>query len=134
MNKLFRAVSDNVPWYILAAIAFNESRFSPLAISDKGAKGMMQIMPKTWDEFAYETEDPFVARDSIAVADRYLGWTGRTLANSQKTGWKVILTAYVWGVGNVLHGNQNPPASAHQYVQRVLEDAELLKLWEERHG
>jgi len=36
--------------FLLAAIAWAESRFNPEAISTKGAMGIMQISPQVWRE------------------------------------------------------------------------------------
>ena len=33
-------------WEMLAAIAYHESHFNPLASSHRGARGLMQLMPK----------------------------------------------------------------------------------------
>lgn len=45
----FREAADTLDydWTLIAAIAFTESRFDSTAISGAGAKGVMQMMPKT---------------------------------------------------------------------------------------
>ena len=46
----FRAASDSLfgwDWKLLAAIAFTESRFDSTAQSEAGARGVMQVMPRT---------------------------------------------------------------------------------------
>ena len=49
-DKHFRKAADSLfhcDWKLLAAIAFTESRFDSTALSGVGAKGVMQIMPRT---------------------------------------------------------------------------------------
>lgn len=65
----------NVPWNILAAINFVETRFGRLTgPSSAGARGPMQFMPATWD--AYGRGDIMDPHDSIQAAGRYLRANG----------------------------------------------------------
>lgn len=42
-----------IPWWFLAAVAFKESSFDPLAENaDTGAYGLMQILPDNWEAYA----------------------------------------------------------------------------------
>lgn len=43
--------------YLLAALIREESRFDPKAISKAGAKGLMQIIPSTWDWISKEIKN-----------------------------------------------------------------------------
>ncbi|WP_084037496.1 lytic transglycosylase domain-containing protein [Haloechinothrix halophila] len=64
-----------VPWQILAAINFVETRFGRIhGDSHAGAQGPMQFMPKTWD--AYGKGDVTNPRDAILAAARYLSASG----------------------------------------------------------
>jgi len=71
-EHLIRAASDQwgVPTDRIAAIAHTESRFRPLAMSDKGAKGLMQFMPGTAKQ--YGLDDPYDAATSLMAASHYL--------------------------------------------------------------
>lgn len=52
-DEHFREAADSTgyDWTLIAAIAFTESRFDSTAISDAGAQGVMQVMPKTMRGF-----------------------------------------------------------------------------------
>ena len=48
-DSLFRAHSDTIfDWRLLAAIAFVESGFDTTLVSNRGAFGLMQVMPSTY--------------------------------------------------------------------------------------
>ena len=48
-DRYFREAADTLgyDWTLVAAIAFTESRFDSTAVSDAGARGVMQVMPNT---------------------------------------------------------------------------------------
>ena len=50
-DELIRSVSEEegYDWRLMSAIAYHESRFSPDIVSKRGAAGLMQIMPATFD-------------------------------------------------------------------------------------
>ncbi len=59
-------------WRIITAQMFQESRFNPEARSFAGARGLMQLMPRTARELGYSNlGDPEV---SIAAGVEYLDW------------------------------------------------------------
>ena len=41
------AENNEIDWLLLAAVAYTESRFDSTAVSEVGAKGVMQMMPNT---------------------------------------------------------------------------------------
>ena len=66
----------DIPWEILAALNFVESRFGRiLGPSSAGALGPMQFLPSTWDAYGNggDVNDP---RDAILGAARYLAASG----------------------------------------------------------
>jgi soluble lytic murein transglycosylase-like protein len=65
-----------VPWHLLAAVNFVESRFGRiLGPSSAGALGPMQFLPSTWEQYG-GGGDIMDARDAILGAARYLAASG----------------------------------------------------------
>lgn len=64
------AMQYGVPPEMIAALIDVESQWNPRAVSDKGAMGLMQLMPATARRFgAYE---PFDVEQNIAAGTRYV--------------------------------------------------------------
>lgn len=59
-----------VPPELIAAFIDVESRWNPNALSNKGAMGLMQLMPPTAHRFG--AEQPFDAEQNIAAGTRYV--------------------------------------------------------------
>lgn len=55
---------------LLLALIKTESNFNPRAVSPKGARGLMQLMPATWQR--YGVTDPFDAAQNIRAGSNYL--------------------------------------------------------------
>ncbi|MDI6825159.1 MAG: lytic transglycosylase domain-containing protein [Bacillota bacterium] len=74
--------AHGVPWQVLCAIAWVESRFDPLAVGPPNytgelAEGMMQFLPSTWRRFGVDADgdgvaSPFSPVDAIWSAAAYL--------------------------------------------------------------
>jgi membrane-bound lytic murein transglycosylase F len=87
-------------WRLVAAQAFQESRFNPRAHSWAGAVGLMQIMPKTARQLHANAADP---KQSVEAACRYL-WTIDAQWKEIKSGSeriKFVLASYNVGTGHV---------------------------------
>jgi membrane-bound lytic murein transglycosylase F len=88
-------------WRLVAAQAFQESRFNPAAHSWAGAVGLMQIMPKTAQQLHANPGDP---RQAVEAACRYL-WTldgmWKDSIKDEKERVKFILASYNVGTGHV---------------------------------
>ncbi len=114
-----------LPFAFLKAVVSVESDFTPTALSNKGAMGLMQLMPRT--AAAMGVTDPFDPVQNVFGGARYL----RVLAN--RLGGDLVLTiaAYHAGEGAVKrHGGVPPYPDTRRYVQRVLEAYERFRVME----
>jgi soluble lytic murein transglycosylase-like protein len=70
------AAQQGVPSSLAAAIAWQESGFNNAMVSDANARGVMQVMPGTWDwvqaNLAGRTLDPNSATDNVHAGVLYL--------------------------------------------------------------
>lgn len=99
----------------LRAIAHVESGFDEKAISPKGAKGVMQLMPDTAREQG--VTDPLIAVQSINAGARHL----RNLIKRYKGDFALVAAAYNAGIGTVTrYGGIPPYTETRDYVARVL--------------
>ncbi|MFZ0742758.1 MAG: lytic transglycosylase domain-containing protein [Terracidiphilus sp.] len=64
------ATHYRVPPELIAALIDVESRWNPRAVSNKGAMGLMQLMPTTAKR--YGAFDPFNVEQNIAAGTRYV--------------------------------------------------------------
>lgn len=88
-------------WRLLAALAFQESRFNPRARSWAGAVGLMQIMPATAREYgARNLNDPV---QSIQAGGAFLKWLDQTWARDIPD--EQVRRAFVLGSYNVGRGH-----------------------------
>jgi len=98
----------------LRAIAHAESGFDAAAVSDKGAQGVMQLMPDVVAD--YGVDDPFDAKQSIGAAARHLRALLRRYGNDRR----LALAAYNAGIGTVQrYGGVPPYAETQAYIAKV---------------
>lgn len=130
-------------WYTLAAVAWNESHFNPHATSYVGAKGIMQLMPKTARRFGLNDSTILVPEDNIRAGVEYIRflqkkWSFITNMDEQT---KFVLASYNAGAGFIFQARRevkdnggNPyvwsnvepyvqQAAARKYVHNVLRTA-----------
>lgn len=69
-DEIFRAEAKRTPWAwpLLAAIAYQESRFDASVIGWSGARGLMGIMPRTGRIFGAETDELLDPHVSVRVS------------------------------------------------------------------
>ncbi len=105
----------NMDFSLIKAVIEVESAYNPRAVSSKGARGLMQIMPSNFK--ALKLLDPFEPSQNIMAGTRYLN----DLIHQYKGNLKHALAAYNAGPGNVDKYNGIPPFQETQnYVQRVM--------------
>jgi len=98
----------------LRAIAHAESDFAPGAISPKGAKGVMQLMPEVAGD--YGVNDPFSPQQSILGGAKYL----KSLFDAYHGDRLLASAAYNAGPGAVAqYGGVPPYAETREYVAKV---------------
>ncbi len=101
---------------LLRAVILVESGFNERAVSKKGAKGLMQLMPATARH--YGAEDVLDPSQNITAGARYL----RDLINRYDSNLQLVLAAYNAGESAVeRHGRRIPPfKETRRYVPKVL--------------
>jgi len=101
----FKAVADIVgyDWRLLAAIARNESKFNPNAVSSAGALGVMQIMPRTGQKFGLNDSTFFVPHENIRAGAQLLANLDKMFhfINNKEERIKFVLAAYNAGQGHI---------------------------------
>jgi len=92
-----------------------ESNFQPRAVSPKGARGLMQLMPATAAQLG--VRDVFDVRQNIEAGARHL----RYLMDRYQGNLELALAAYNAGVEAVARSGGIPPyAETQAYVTRIL--------------
>ena len=105
-----------VPVALVWAIMHAESNFDTHAVSNKGAAGLMQLMPQTGSEMY--VRDLFDAEQSIEGGTRYL----RVLANQFDGDMVKMIAAYNAGPEALKkYGGVPPFPETQAYVKRVLQ-------------
>ena len=100
---------------LLRGVIEQESGFRPCATSPKGAKGLMQLMPATIEQF--KVDDAFDAEQSIEAGAAFL----KQLLDKYKGDFKLALAAYNAGPGAVDKTGGIPDIKETQdYVEGVM--------------
>ncbi|MCP4663233.1 MAG: lytic transglycosylase domain-containing protein [bacterium] len=101
---------------LVAAVVRAESGFRPTAISSRGARGLMQLMPATAQRFGIEGERVFDPAENIEAGSRYLSW----LAERFDERLALVLAAYNAGEGTVERYDGIPPyRETREYLRRI---------------
>ena len=61
-------------WRMIVALMYQESRFDPEAQSFAGARGLMQVLPRTAEQLGFENEQAHDPEVGIHAGIRYLAW------------------------------------------------------------
>ena len=101
---------------LIEAIARVESDFNPYEVSEKGALGLLQVMPDTGKRFGVPRERLFDPEANLAAGTAYLAW----LMERYNGNLDLALAAYNAGEGAVdQHGGIPPYRETRQYVKKV---------------
>jgi soluble lytic murein transglycosylase-like protein len=97
------------------AVVKVESNYQPHAISPKGAKGLMQLMPSVAEQYA--VSDPFDPAENLDAGLRHL----RGLLDRFKNDVRTALAAYNAGLFAVAkYGGVPPYRETQDYVARIM--------------
>ena len=116
-DRLIRrtAKAHQVDMALVKAVMHIESAFNPHAVSDKGAQGLMQLMPETAQR--YGAEDLFDPVQNVRAGVLYL----KDLQKMFKNNTRLVLAAYNAGENAVLRYKGIPPYDETQdYVRKVM--------------
>jgi hypothetical protein len=117
LDRLIRVNGSkyNVDPYLIFLVMEQESHFNVHAVSPKGARGLMQLMPGTAARFGVRR--PHDAAQNISGGTRYL----RELLNRFNNRVDLVLAGYNAGEGAVAKfGNRVPPYSeTRNYVKKI---------------
>jgi soluble lytic murein transglycosylase-like protein len=101
--------------FLIKAIIRAESDFDCRAVSSKGAKGLMQLMPGTAD--AMEVKNPFDPKENILGGTRYVSLLLKRFSNNKT----LALAAYNAGPKVVESNKGIPPyPETKTFVKRVM--------------
>ena len=119
------AQNSRVPPALAMAVAKVESDFQERALSTAGARGVMQIMPKTArDVFGVDKDELWNARLNIQLGVDYL----EQLHDQYGGDWKFVLSHYN---GGTLGGDNNGNLVSHGYTRKYV--ADVLR-WRQRYA
>lgn len=101
---------------LLAALVRHESAFDRYAVSRKGARGLMQLMPATARRFGVEEHEIFEPERNLEAGSSYLRWLLEHFDGDVAR----ALAAYNAGEGTVeRYGGVPPYRETHDYLRRI---------------
>ncbi|HVS04236.1 MAG TPA: lytic transglycosylase domain-containing protein [Thermoanaerobaculia bacterium] len=102
---------------VVAAMMRVESAHQPRAVSHKGARGLMQLMPATAARFGVGVDELFDPQRNVEAGVRYLRWLVDRFGDDPPR----VLAAYNAGEGAVeRYGGVPPYRETQGYVHRIL--------------
>ncbi len=101
---------------VVAALIHTESAGNPRAVSRKGARGLMQLMPATAERFGAHVEKLNDPKENLEAGIRYLSWLIEQFPNDLSK----VLAAYNAGENAVWrYGGIPPYRETRDYVKRI---------------
>jgi soluble lytic murein transglycosylase-like protein len=116
------ASRNGVDPLLIYSIMHRESSFRRMAVSPKGARGLMQLMPGTAARFG--VANIFDPRQNIEGGTRYV----RFLLDTFDGDVRLALAGYNAGEGAVMkYGGVPPYSETQEYVRRISERYDLIR-------
>jgi soluble lytic murein transglycosylase-like protein len=107
---------NRVPSALVRAVIQAESNFNPLAVSPKGAKGLMQLMPSVIKDLG--VQNPFDPKENISAGVLLL----KNLLNEYNGDYRKALSAYNAGRQAVNEKGGVPEIrETREYVKKVID-------------
>jgi len=107
---------------LVAAVIRAESAFDPRALSHKGARGLMQLMPATAKRFGVRNTELYEPARNLEAGTRYLSWLVKRFDEDLPR----VLAAYNAGEGAVDRYDGVPPyRETRNYIRRIYKTLEL---------
>lgn len=104
-DHLFKKYAKEIDWdwRLLASLAYTESNFDTTAVSWAGARGLMQLMPRTARAMGVPAGKEQNPEESIKAAVKYIAATNRSLSMipDKKERINFILASYNAGLGHI---------------------------------
>ena len=113
-DNIFRAYADTIgwDWKMLAAVAYVESKFDTAAVSNVGARGLMQIMPVTARAMGIPEGMEHNPEESVRAAAEYFEYLSHVFRRvPEEERINFVLASYNAGFGHV----QDAMRLAHKY-------------------
>lgn len=104
-DHLFKQYADSIgwDWKLMASLAWKESNFDTSVVSWAGAKGLMQLMPRTARVMGIPEGKEQNPEESVKAATRYLSLMQKSFRNipdpDERTNF--ILASYNAGIGHI---------------------------------
>ena len=118
------AREHQVDYALVMAVIHTESLFNPHATSNRGAAGLMQLMPKTARR--YGAHDRYNPRQNVEAGVRYL----KALLHRYRGRLRYAVAAYNAGEDAVDHYHGIPPyAETRAYVKKVMRYRKFYEDW-----
>lgn len=116
-DYLFKKYAQTIDWdwRMLASLAYTESNFDTTAVSWAGAKGLMQLMPRTAHAMGVPAGKESNPEESVKAAVKYISITQKSFQNITDPNERIkfVLAAYNSGLGHI----QDAMSLAEKYGQ-----------------
>ena len=124
----YYAAVYRVPMELVEAIIDEESGWNPYAVSNKGAAGIMQLMPETAVRFGVQNR--FLVDENIRGGVAYLAWLKRRFNGDLR----LMAAAYYVGECAISRrGLDYSSRDVQQYVRRISRRYRARRIAEQSH-